>query len=346
MSSVLSIEMGSSNFHIVEGTSEKGSVLVEKAMTFRIPDECLSNERIRNQLLLDETLSEAIRLFNPKAKVAILTFNGLTAIVRDVDLPNAKPKELEEMLKTEFVQVYHMLPTDVLQYKSIDKYVDETGSQISKYRTVAMDREIIDEYHSLLTRAKIKPMALDMNMNAIEKLLAGEPTINDRMPSENGTMLIDYGNKTTTVYIVAKGKPLFHRQINSGCGEIERIICDETFTSITEIRKLKEQGYNFFGEDEAAKKYFTILRPLLYNLTDEIRKIIGFYSSRSSTGNGSIDHIYLYGGGSNLGGFAGYCESALNISTEQIKNISKVKYKDSEAQIASYLNSIGALIRN
>ena len=346
MDSLLSIEIGTANFHIAEGLSNKGSILVGNAMTFPIPENCISAEVITNLPVLTEALSEALRVFRPKSKNTVLTFNATNAIVRDIDLPSAKAKELNEMIRSELVQVYHVLPSDVIQYKEIGSFSTDESARMKKYRAVAIDLDTIEQYYSLLIDSKLKPVAMDINVNTIDKLFTGDITVNDRILSGNGTMLLDFGKTTTTIYIMAKGNPLFHRHISIGSGEIERMINDETFTSELEIRKLKERGYDFFGNDEAAKKYFAIMKPIFYNLMDEIRKIMGYFTSRNTSGNGGIDQIYLYGGGSNLAGFAEYCESNLNIQTEEIKIISKVKFVDAETQISGYINAIGALIRN
>ena len=346
MNSLLSIEIGSSNIHLVEGYTNKGTIQIEKAKIFPILEGSLLGDRIGDMSLMAESLSDALRSFDVKTKETVVTFNATSAVIREIDLPNAKPKELDEMIKNELIQVYNILPSDIIQYKSIDKFTNDMGATITKYLAVALDSEIIEGYHTLLTSVKLKPVAMDLNVNAIGKLFSGDLSINDRLLNSNGIMLIDFGKTTTTIYLASKGKPLFHRHINFGCGKIEQIINDETFTSELEMRKLKEQGYNFFGEDDASKKYFSILKPFFYNFSDEIRKIMGFYNSRSIAGNGSIDQIYLYGGGSNLKGFAEYCESSFNIATEQIKTISTVKTKDIEASLASFLNAIGALIRH
>jgi type IV pilus assembly protein PilM len=183
---------------------------------------------------------------------------------------------------------------------------------------------------------------MDLNFNAMDKLLSGSLKINSRTLSGNATMYLDFGESLTTAYIVQQGKPIFHRQINTGCGGIERHIYEETFAPAEEVRKMKEEGYNFFGK-EAEDKYYMILRPYFYHLIDEIRKIIEFYTSRPNTAN--IDQIFLFGGGSGLTGFSDYCEFNFNIPTEKIETLSTVKFKEPETSVASCMNAIGALIR-
>lgn len=342
MNSILSIDVGHGNLHIVEGNYSKGTVFVDRAVTFKIPERCFNGDMIENKELFIATLSEAIQNSEFVSREALLTFNAFDAIVREISLPNAKLKEITSMIKNELMQTYHAEATDIIQYKIIDKKVNEQGITMNRYRAAALDTEIVSTYHQILMGAKLKPAAMDLNFNAIDKLLSGDNTINDKTQNSNATMFLDFGETLTTAYIASHGKPIFHRHINSGCGEIERHIYEETFTSEDEIRRMKEDGYNFFSND-VSDKYYSILRPYFYHLIDEVRKIIEFYTSRPNAE--SIEQIFLFGGGSNLAGFAEYCESIFNIPTEKIEKISKVKFKNAATPVVLYMNAIGALIR-
>ena len=343
MGSLLSMDIGKKNIHMAEGSFLKNAVMVEKVASFTIPEGVFQGEIIKNPDLLVGAITDAIQAFRFTANDAVITFDGYGAVIRDIDLPAAKAKELEAMVRTEMIQTYHIEPEDVIQYKSIDKATSEDGAALERYRVAAVNLEIVEAYHSVFTDAKLKPVAMDININAMDKLLAGEVMINDKLPSEAGTMLIDFGDTLTTIYIIAKGKPIFFRHLDSGCSEIEKIISEEIFESEENIKRMKEAGFNFFGNSEEEEKYFTILRPFFYNMIDEIRKVIGFYASRSNASN--IDQMYLFGGCSNMAGFGEYLENSFGIPAEQIISISNVKFKDSAVPIASYLNAIGALIR-
>lgn len=340
---MLSIDVGKKNIHIAEGSFVKNNVILDRVASIDVPIDIFQGESINNPDLLVRTISDAIQAFNFTSKDAIISLDAYGAVIRDIDLPVAKPKEITAMIKNEMIQTYHVEPEDIIQYKSIEKVASENGTTLDRYRAAAINQELVEAYYRVLTDAKLKPIAMDININAIDKLFSGEVIINDKLSSESGVMLIDFGDNLTTVYIISKGKTNFFRQMDSGSGEIERIISENSFESEEDLKKMKEEGFNFFGNNEKEEEYFAVLRPFFYSLTDEIRKIISFYSTRSNDGN--INQIYLFGGGSSLTGFAEYCESNFGIPTEQIISISNVKFKDSATPIASYMNAIGALIR-
>lgn len=341
---MLSIDVGKKNIHIAEGSFVKNNVVLDKAASVTTPTGIFQGESIGNTDLLVRTILDALQNLKITSKDAIITIDAYGAIIRDIDLPAGKPKEITAMIKNEMVQTYNAEPEEIIQYKSIGKVNSENGITMDRYRAAALNQGLIESYYKVLTDAKLKPIAMDININAIDKLFSGEIIINDKLSNESSIMLIDFGDSITTVYIISQGNTVFFRQLDFGSGDIERIISENSFESEEELNKMKEEGFNFFGNNEAEQNYFTILRPFFYNLTDEIRKVISFYSTRSN--DGSINQIYLFGGGSNLAGFAEYCENNLGIHTEQIISISNVKFKESPVPIASYINAIGALIRN
>jgi type IV pilus assembly protein PilM len=343
LSSLLAIDVGKKNLHMAEGSFLKNTVTVEKVASLSIPGSIFNGEIISNPELLTEAIVNAVAGFGFRTKNAIITIDGYGSVIRDIDLPSAKPKEIASMIRTEMIETYHVEPEDVIQYKQIDKVNSDNGAPLDRYRATAISREIVEGYHKVLTDAKLKPVAMDINLNAIDKLFSGEVMINDELIGEAGAMIIDFGDTYTTVYIISKSLPMFFRQLDFGSSDIEKIISERTFQPEDDIKKMKESGFNFFDSDEEEGKYAEILRPFFFSMSDEIRKVIGFYTSRYNTGN--IRRIFLCGGGSNLAGFAGYCEANFSVPAEPIVSISTVKSKDSAIPIASYMNAIGALIR-
>ncbi len=341
MGSIVSLDIGKRNIKAVEGTYLKGSLQIEKAVTFSVPESSFNGELISGPDFLVEHIRTALNNAGITAKEAIVTIDAKSSVIRDIELPFAKSKETADMIKAEMVQTYHILPTDVVQYKKVEKHEEDVGSKLIVYRAAAMGQDLVEAYYNLLMEAKLKPVAMDLNVNAMDKLLTGELIINDKILNGGGTMLIDFGDSLTTIHIISSGRPVFFRHLDFGSGDIERIISSETFAPEEDVRKMKEEGYDFF--DIENQKYYDILKPFLYNMTEEIRKIIGFHANRSNTG--SIDQIYLFGGGSSQKGLVKFCEANFGVPSEQIVKISKVKTRDPDMPIAFYLNAIGALIR-
>jgi len=343
LKSLLSIDIGSKNLHLVEGYYNKDNLTVQNAKIFPIPEGCIKDDLIENPDLLAETLKESIKTGGFMAKEVVLTINSCNAIVRDIDLPQAKPKEIEKMIRTELTQTFNIVGSDVIQYKLIEKVTNNDGTSLNRYRVTAIDADTIDSYYSFIKSTKLKAVAMDINLNSIEKLFSKCTIINDRLIGDETIMLIDFGHTYTTLYFISKNKPVFYRHIKFGSKEIEKTITDETFSLVSDLISLKESDYSFFSEEESAKKYFALLKPFFYKFHDEIRKVMGFYASRTNIA--PVGFMYMFGQGSDLIGLPAYFESNLNVPTEKIRSLSNVNIKNAEQLLPAHLNAIGALIR-
>lgn len=343
MRTILSIDIGTHNVHMVEGYGQKDRVTVTKFRTFAIPAESRKGEMITDIPLFAETLKEQIRAGGFQSKEVVITINAIQAVVRDIDLPDSKPRELAGMVGAEMRSTFHVPEDDVIQFKELYALKTAGGEKLKRYRAVSFNRDIVRSYHEVLSHAKLKPVAMDINLNAIDKLMDGMVNINDRLIGEEAIMLIDFGHASTSIFIAAKDNELFYRHLSYGSGEIDQIISDEFLSKPEEVKSEKERGESFFSGTEQADRYYAALKPYFYRFNDEIRKVIGFYNSR--TGVSAISTAYVFGEGSYMNGLCEYWESGLGIPVAQIKTISKLDRQSTPDEIAPYLNAIGALIR-
>ena len=343
MNSLLSIDLGSQNLHIVEGSFQKNVLKVLRMGSFPVPEDCMKGDVILDVDEVANTLINGIKSFGSKSKEVAVTINAISSLIRDVELPLAKPKELEGMIRNELMQSYHVTDNHEIQYKLIESVKAPDGAAMNRYRAIALELPVIESHYRLVLKAKKKPIAMDVNINAIDKLLSLTNQVNEKPLDTGASMFIDFGHRSTTIYIYSKGLPLFYRHLNMGSGEIEKIISEEILSSVEEVRALKESGLDLFNDDEKAKTYFQYLRPYFYSFNDEMRKIVSFYSARNK--GITVERAYLFGGGGRLAGLPGYWESNLNIPVETVQTISSLNLPQDHKDLGLYLNSIGALIR-
>ena len=143
MKSTLSIDIGSKNLHIAEGLNVKGKLNISQMECFEIPKGCLNGERVENVELLSESIKDAIKKANFNFSDVIFTFNACNAVVRDIDLPPAKPKETESMVKSELVQTFNILPEDIIQFKEIEKVEGANGEKLNRYRATVIAKIVL-----------------------------------------------------------------------------------------------------------------------------------------------------------------------------------------------------------
>lgn len=355
MKTRISIDIGSRNIHIAEGGFQKGQLSLRRSMSFEIPEGCIAEESVKDVQLLADTITNSLRAGKFRTNEATLTVNASHAVIRELDFPQAKPRELDSMIRNEMYQTFHIIKSDIIQYKEIGK-TDVDGERLKRYRVAALDQGAVEAYFSVMNKAKLKAAAMDLNVNAVDKLLSWADSINDRPYGEDAVMLLDFGQSLTTLYIVAKGRPIFYRHLNISSGSMDSALLsaaqqqvEDTLEGMGEsarksmpkdAREIKEKMNVFSGSAEAAP-YYNALQPFFYRLNDEIRKVAAFYNDRSQGSN--IACVYLFGQGSELAGLPEYLSGSLNLPVEKLRSIGR-KHTSIKVDPA-HLNAVAALIR-
>ena len=342
MKPLIAIDLGSHNLHIATGSHQKGNLDISAMGSFLLPEGAVYGDRIQNVDTIASRLVDALREMGLTTNKAIIVINAVSAFIKDVDIPSdTKAKDKEAIITNELRLNYNIQDNFVTQYKEIAK--DGNNAMLASYRTVSVDEVNVENCHDVLRRARLKPLAMDVNLNALDKLLREDISINEKPLNKGATMLVDFGHHSATAYIYQAEKPLFYRHISAGAGEIERILSEETLVDLEELRHTKEEGLDLFGEEEKTRRYYQILKAYFYSINDELRNIIKFYENRYR--ETKVERIYLYGEGSKLVGLDSYWESALGVPVEPIRSISSVHLPESNRDPMPFINCFGALIR-
>lgn len=343
MKNIVSIDIGSKNVHVAHGSYEKGKLILTKTESYHVPEESLVKGEVKNQTGLGDAIQYAMKLCNYHGKNAAITVNAADhAIIKELEFPKSKPKELHSMIHHEMIQVHNILSTDIIQYKEIETNVND--SNLNKYRVACIPRDFVADYHDMLKNINLKPTTMDININAIDKLFSWTESFNHQeVKKDEAVLLIDFGHHTTSVYIAAKDQPIFYRHISMGSHEIDKVLSSELMKSQDEIQEIKENE-NFFDLAfiNAENDPYSALRPYFYNLNDEIRRILTFFRGRFR--DLQVSRGYLFGNGSKLNGYSEFWDLNLNLPMETIRSI---KGKNSpEINIdPAHVNAVAALIR-
>ena len=343
MSLLLSIDVGSSTIKLAEGTYNKKSLTINKCLEIPTPEYAIEKGHIKNSYGLADAISQALIKEKFQARVGVVTINAESAVARDIELPKAKPRELESMVRNEMKQNYHIDETDVVQYKKIEATGGEEKGGLIKYQCVVLDAALVDEYYQIVKTLGLKSLIMDINRNGIGKLLNLSKEVNNQPIQEKVCLFIDFGAESTNVYIQSMGTQEIVRHLEIGSGEIEKLISEKSLVAASEIKAKKEEGYNFFQTEAGDNDYSSILKNYFDNLSEELRNIVRFHNNRTT--DSGITQAFIFGGGSRLMGLPEYLESSLNIPVERIEMLSNIVGEISKDEALTHLNSFGALIR-
>ncbi len=340
---VVAFDMGSSMIKIVEGIYYKKDLIIDKYVVVQTPKGAIIDGEIKKEEELKNKLSQVLKENGIKAKYAICTTNSSLIINREIIIPKVEEEEMETVIRYE-IQQYLPINLDDYILQGIvlnEKEVDETKKL--DVRVVAYPERIARTYYNFLLKLELKPYALDVNYNAVNKFvnLIG---INNEFEhnSNDAVVLIDLGASSIDVNIYKNGKLDFTRIIKDCGNEIDEMLTRRGNLEVSKMEDFKERNINLYDELDSVN---ILARNIIDEWIEKIEKIIQFYKNRNI--NNELNNIMIFGGSSKIIGMEEYMTKKLGIKT-RIKGITKIAFKsnDDGKPIDDFINVIGSLIRN
>ena len=306
-------------------------------------DVKMSDTEILNDLLkiIDEAKITAI-----KTAVSIPTSSAFSSIIV---LPNIPENEINEAVNYEARQ-YIPLPLNevVFDWSIINKKTKEKKSdnkdgdskQINKINVllVAIPKEITKKYTDIIKKTNLKLVALETESFSLARSLAGN--------NKEISMIVDIGNKTTSIIIVKNGSVSeSHSVSGTGGEEITKMISHGFSVDFNRAEALKRDvGLTFSGPQ---KKVSEIALPIVNILTSEIRKVTDSYFNKNRE---TINKIIISGSSARLPGLIDYFSKELDTTVEIAnpwKNITheKVLSKELKRISTSFSIAVGLALR-
>ncbi|WP_176461844.1 type IV pilus assembly protein PilM [Anaeromicrobium sediminis] len=345
---IISIDIGKYTTKIVIGKGKNKEIIIDHVFMIDTPPESYEDGYIKNLEAFKTIIYNILSKNKIKEKEVICTVQSREAITRELVLPYVKSDELSSMIDLEIEQYLPIrLEEYVVEYKILEEFTENNMNNI-RVLVAALPKDMVEIYLELIKSLKLKPLALDMNANAIAKVFEGELTINNENYSLDKTVtLIDLGYEYINITIIDKGVIRFNRLIHQGGKDVDINIANTYNLSLEDAQQRKIEYANL--EELNGLSSTSMLNEIVQSSVDiwieEIQKIFRYYNSRHR-GN-KIDEIYLYGGSSNIKNLSKYMTDNLNIPTFKINEIDNIKLgkNSGEINLEKCLNAIGALIR-
>lgn len=340
---VIAFDMGSSTIKIVEGLYYKNSLTIDKYIKIPTPKDAIVDGEIKKEVELHKKLSQVLKENGIKTKDAICTTNSSLIINREIMIPKVEKEEMETVVRYEIQQYLPINLEDYILQGTILEELEVDGAKKLNVRVIAYPDKVARGYYNLLLKLELKPYALDVNYNAVNKFIN---LIGLTKEYENNTneavAFIDLGASTIDVNIYKNNQLDFTRIIKDCGNDIDEMLRESKGIQSNEIEKFKNSNIDLSEEFEPIN---IRTREIVDEWIEKIEKIIQFYKNRNK-GN-EINNIVIFGGSSKIKGMEKYMTDRLGIMTE-IKGISKIAFKsnDDGKPIDDYINAIGSVIRH
>ncbi|AQR96895.1 type IV pilus assembly protein PilM [Clostridium saccharoperbutylacetonicum] len=340
---VIAFDMGSSTIKIVEGLYYKNSLTIDKYIKIPTPKDAIVDGEIKKEVELHKKLSQVLKENGIKTKDAICTTNSSLIINREIMIPKVEEEEMDTVVRYEIQQYLPINLEDYILQGTILEELEVDGVKKLNVRVIAYPEKVARGYYNLLLKLELKPYALDVNYNAVNKFIN---LIGITKEYENNTneavAFIDLGASTIDVNIYKNNQLDFTRIIKDCGNEIDEMLRESNGLQSNEVEKFKNSNIDLSEEFELIN---IRTRAIVDEWIEKIEKIIQFYKNRNK-GN-EINNIIIFGGSSKIKGMEKYMTDKLGIMTE-IKGISKIAFKsnDDGKPIDDYINAIGSVIRH
>lgn len=187
--------------------------------------------------------------------------------------------------------------------------VDENAQSI-EVQVAAVPRNIIENYLSIFKHSNIRVQSFELEAQAISRSIIKKGDMETYM-------IVDFGKKRTSIFIVSKGIVMFTFTLDVGGVMLTGMIQKNFNISFEEADKMKQEYGLKRNTDN--KEIFSVLLNSVSILRDEIVKHFLYWQTHKDEvgkNNPPIKKIILCGGDSNLIGLADYISVSIKNTVE------------------------------
>jgi len=311
----IGLDIGSSYIKTVKLKEAKGSYELELFHVHPLPPELIVDGSIIDSLRLVDSLKEMIKTAGIKTKDAVIAISGHSSvIIKRISLPEMTEEELSESIKFEAEQYVPFDIEDVNLDFQIIGPKEEPGQM--DVILVAVKKDIINEYISVVKEAGLNPIIVDIGSFALENMYG----INYEVDSDRNIALLNIGASTVNMIILKGGISVFTRDSSLGSNLHTEALQREFNISYENAGRLKrgESVENISPEDAKA-----VIESASEEILNEIIRSFDYY--RSTTVHEDISEIILSGGCSLIGNFASMIAERSGIETKLAEPFRNIK---------------------
>jgi len=333
------LEVGTSALKVVELRPGNPPTLV--AMSVRpMPPGLIQDDQVVDARGLADEIKALMDEAGVHKRFAVAAVSNRQAITRNIHVPKMTMQELDEAIKWE-AERYIPFPIDevVLDYYVLDNPDDvEEGGQLEVVIAAARLDQVTQQVE-YLKQAGLEPLVLDVKpftlLRSLKGSLLGEHLTKTTLSGTSYTeaneigVVLEIAASNTTITLVRGERVLMNRNIGVSGDDFTAAIQRSfglDFDSAEDVKldygtatiptEDEEELLNFDAKREqfSPSRVYESLRPVLVDLTTEIRRSLEFF--RVQTGDANISRMVVTGGGAKLRGLPEAIGDALGFRVE------------------------------
>jgi len=234
---------------------------------------------------------------------------------------------------TEVIMDYHILGENEKEVGKIDVLL------------IATTKNLINQHNQLIKDIGFKRSGV---FDAMPIALTNLHIFNKGISEEGTDVIINIGNKSTTIVAYAKNQEFLTRELNISGHHFNKAIMAKNNIDYSAAEELKiEKGVNSLeNSDSSEDSTFSIQvteKTIFSNFSEEIRKSLRYYMKANP--QAFFNKIYLTGGSANLLGLKDFMSNSLNSEVELLDPFEKITLNEKLDNPYEYSVSVGCALR-
>ncbi|MBN4054730.1 type IV pilus assembly protein PilM [Nitrospira defluvii] len=285
-----------------------------------------------SELIVDGTIMDAGRVIEiirtlveeQEIKTTDVAFSvsGHSVIVKKIQLPTMSEDELEDSIKWEAEQY---IPFDINDVNIDFSILETEDTEVIKDQMdvllVAVKREKLSEYTSVVMEAGLQPVIVDVDAFTLENMFG----INYEVNTGEVVALVDIGASVMNINIIKGGGFAFTRDISIGGNRYTETIQREFNVNFEQAEWIKKgeavEGVNV--DHDALLNIFDLLNE---KIASEVLRSFDYF--KTTAANEEIDRILISGGGSKVSNLIPHLTDKLNIPIEVVNPFRNIEIPD------------------
>lgn len=324
----VSVNIGTQSLDIVQGEQKGSTILVQNAVKIKTQTGLLKDGHISDVSSLSENLKQAFKTNKIKGTTLTLVVNSSSIITRAMTVPKANDQQIVKFIQSEMFQADDAQNDYIIDYM-ITEQTKEGKVVHYQILAIAIPNQLLEGYISLGDKLGFSKVIIDAHFNTIYKTIA----IQSKKTTDDKPVIIGNIGTTSGIFmIIENGKIVFSKSIRLNASKYVKLTSD---TKTIDYAKL---DFSSDQKDEVRK----LAEMFVYDIAQEISKIIQFQYSRNSAG--VIEDVFISGALTQANRVERHLSSILDAPVKIITKPFCVKTK-MQLQYGQFVAAVGGLIR-
>ncbi len=308
--STIGLDIGSGYLKIVQLKDTKSGYELELFDMLPLPPELIVDGAIIDSLRVVDSLKELARKAKIKSKDAVISMAGHSSvIIKRVALPEMSEEELYESIKFEAEQYIPFDIEDVNLDFQILGPKEEPGQM--DVILVAVKRDIINEYLSVVKESGFNCQIVDVNSFALENIYE----VNYEIESGKNIALVNIGASTINMNILKGGTSVFTRDSAVG-SNLHTEVLQREFNLTYDVAERLKRGETV--ENISPQDAFSVMELASEEIIGEVNRSLEYFHE-------DINEVVLSGGCAIVKDFPRLLAEKIGVETKVMQPFKNIK---------------------